>query len=143
MIKTNIRKNKKRRALGLAIKKIAIEYKGSNCKSCDKIFHPKTFCFHHVDESIKSFEIKDFITKYRARPNMFIDFGYKLLISELDKCILLCHNCHSDIHAMDIHDNEVEEMSKVVINNNDIRKLFGLKPKRRKKIKSIIIGGKK
>lgn len=131
----NIKRNRKRRALATAIKKLSIEYKGDVCRSCDRVFIPKLFCFHHIDESQKSFEIKDFVNRYRATPKKFLNSGYKELIEELDKCMLLCHNCHAEIHAVDVHCDEVEKDAMTLVMDNTMRKLFNLKLKKKNKNK--------
>lgn len=43
--------------------------------------------FHHLDPSIKDFGISTCITKNIAS-----------LKAEVDKCILVCSNCHAEIH---------------------------------------------
>lgn len=68
-----------------------IIYKGSKCVHCDLLYdgtNGMVFDFHHVDPSTKSFQI---LTK-----------GPKTLVGqkeELDKCILLCANCHREEHS--------------------------------------------
>jgi hypothetical protein len=69
-------------------KQKAIDYKGSKCSSCgyDKYFG--SLQFHHVYPEAKSFNIGDF--NFRK---------FDSLVEELDKCILVCSNCHGEIHA--------------------------------------------
>ena len=54
------------------------EYKSDGC------FHPRT---DRNKKSIRSECIRCQMTK-----------GYKTILSELEKCILLCSNCHKEIH---------------------------------------------
>jgi Zn finger protein HypA/HybF involved in hydrogenase expression len=63
------------------------EYK-SNC-TCKKCGENRTYVldFHHVDPSQKSFDLGS-ATKY----------GIEKLKLELEKCITLCRNCHSEFH---------------------------------------------
>ncbi len=69
------------------VKKKLIEYKGGKCSKCgyDKDF-PAVYHFHHVDPSKKSFCINGKTVKFSS------------LKEEVDKCILLCANCHSEEH---------------------------------------------
>lgn len=66
----------------------AIEYKGGVCVRCGYDKCPQAFDFHHTDSLEKEFEIS---RKYTA--------SWPKLKAELDKCILLCANCHREIHA--------------------------------------------
>lgn len=64
-----------------------IEYKGGKCERCgfDKPI-PSCYDFHHVDPSIKEFTI--------SHSSKSLD----VLKKEVDKCQLLCKNCHAEIH---------------------------------------------
>lgn len=70
-----------------AIKKALITYKGGKCSRCgyDKSF--RALEFHHLDPTEKDFGISKNLTKSMA-----------LLKKEADKCILVCSNCHAEIH---------------------------------------------
>jgi predicted HNH restriction endonuclease len=70
------------------IKQQAIEYKGSRCAVCqyDKCF--QALEFHHLESDKKDFGIS---AKGYTR-------SWKMVIQELDKCILLCANCHREVH---------------------------------------------
>ncbi len=68
----------------------AIEYKGGKCQneSCGYSKCPDAMEFHHLDPSEKDFSIsKTGVTR-----------GWDKVKCELDKCILLCSNCHREIH---------------------------------------------
>ena len=64
-----------------------VNYKGGKCIVCSYNKYIGSLDFHHLDPSQKEFNI--------ARLK-----GYKLstLTNELDKCVLLCKNCHSEFH---------------------------------------------
>lgn len=66
----------------------AIEYKGGKCADCgyDDMSHPEVFDFHHENPEEKDFAIFETAKKFSS------------VISELDKCILLCANCHRIRH---------------------------------------------
>jgi hypothetical protein len=68
----------------------AVEYKGGVCEHCGNVFHVAAFDFHHIDPSEKEMDVGLMMTRPR-------DY----LIRELDKCILLCANCHR-IHHYEI-----------------------------------------
>lgn len=65
----------------------AIKYKGGKCISCGYNKCPAALAFHHRNPEEKDFN-------WKALRNMSLD----KLKKELDKCDLVCHNCHSEIH---------------------------------------------
>lgn len=76
---SNTRENKRSR------KKQAIEYKGGCCERCGGIFHPAAFEFHHISPHEKE--------KDPCKIN-----SWESMRKELDKCLLLCANCHRIEH---------------------------------------------
>lgn len=79
---TNIR-NRRRR-----IKLQAIEYKGGKCIKCGYNHCIEALVFHHIDPAQKDMKIGSGRT-----------FGWERIRKELDKTILLCNRCHSELHA--------------------------------------------
>ena len=71
------------------IKRWALEYKGNKCQCCGYDKCVDALDFHHLDETQKDFGISD-----RNVPT-----DWKSIKNELDKCILVCSNCHCEIHA--------------------------------------------
>ena len=67
---------------------MALEYKGSKCQSCGYDRCKRALEFHHIDEGSKDFGI-GFKGETRS---------WEKVKSELDKCILLCANCHREVH---------------------------------------------
>lgn len=61
---------------------------GGKCQICGYDKYLGALEFHHLNPSNKSFEIS-------KRQTMALD----LLKKEADKCILVCSNCHKEIHA--------------------------------------------
>ena len=59
----------------------AIEYMGGVCLDCKKEYPPCVMQFHHLDEQTKD----ENPSYYRYWPK---------LKAELDKCVMLCANCH-------------------------------------------------
>jgi hypothetical protein len=70
------------------LKSQMIEYKGSSCVRCGYDRYQGALEFHHLDPKEKDFNLSN-LKKYS------FDERVKL---ELDKCILVCSNCHREIH---------------------------------------------
>ena len=71
------------------IKTMAIEYKGGKCIVCGYCKYVGALDFHHLDEKSKKFDLSTKgLTRSWARTKV-----------EVDKCILVCANCHREIHA--------------------------------------------
>lgn len=69
------------------VKKRMVEYKGGKCSACgyNKCFGALTF--HHLDSSEKELRLGDAHCR-----------KWEVIVKELDKCILLCSNCHAELH---------------------------------------------
>jgi len=72
-----------------SLKEEAVNYKGGKCISCGYCKCLAALEFHHIDPSQKDFEWKK--VKLRSFDN--------LVKAELDKCVLLCANCHREEHV--------------------------------------------
>ena len=68
-------------------KKVLVEYKGGKCQCCGYSRCIEALEFHHLNPNIKSFTISGKSKSFNS------------LKSEVDKCILVCSNCHKEIHA--------------------------------------------
>jgi 5-methylcytosine-specific restriction endonuclease McrA len=71
------------------IKALSIEYKGGKCQICGYNKFQGALELHHIDKTKKSFGIGD---KGYTR-------SWEKVKTELDKCILLCANCHREVGA--------------------------------------------
>ncbi len=71
-----------------AFKLKCLEYKGGKCEICGYCKSVYALEFHHLNPDEKDFTIAN------ARLTTFSD---KIKL-ELDKCILLCSNCHRETH---------------------------------------------
>lgn len=71
------------------IKRTLVNYSGGKCSVCGYSKSLSSLVFHHKNPMDKSFSICRGITK---------KFSIKKLLSEVDKCILLCSNCHGEYH---------------------------------------------
>ena len=63
-----------------------VEYKGGKCEKCGYHKNLAALEFHHIDPSTKKFTVSD------------THHNWEELKEELDKCILVCSNCHKEIH---------------------------------------------
>jgi hypothetical protein len=72
-----------------ALKKEFVEIKGGKCKCCEYNKNLAALSFHHRDPNKKSFELDARTMCAKKREE---------LLEELDKCDLLCMNCHQELH---------------------------------------------
>ena len=71
-------------------KKKAVDYKGSKCILCGYKKCQDALVFHHLDSEEKEFGLSNSTGLCRS---------WEKAKKELDKCILLCANCHIELHA--------------------------------------------
>jgi hypothetical protein len=71
----------------LARKVECVKYKGGKCIVCNYDKYIGALDFHHVNPEEKEFNI----AQLRS-------YSLEFLIKELDKCVLLCKNCHAEVH---------------------------------------------
>lgn len=69
------------------LKKKAVDYKGGVCEKCGYNKCVWALEFHHKNPNEKDFQI----SKYGY-------LAWSLIEKELDKCILVCANCHRELH---------------------------------------------
>lgn len=70
------------------VKQMAVDYKGGCCQKCGYDKCISALEFHHLDPTEKDFSISvDGNTR-----------SWDIIKKELDKCILVCANCHREIH---------------------------------------------
>lgn len=73
------------------VKLKSIEYLGGKCQDCGLIDLPCVFDFHHLDPAKKEIA-------FGSRGGK----SFERLKSELDKCVLLCANCHRKRHQNEL-----------------------------------------
>lgn len=71
------------------IKGKALVYKGGKCIICNYNVYNGALEFHHVEPLTKEFGIG-----HKGATK-----SWEKVKAELDKCILVCSNCHKEIHA--------------------------------------------
>ncbi len=69
-------------------KEDAIVYKGGSCSICGYDKYSGALEFHHIDPNDKD----EHFTSMRH-------WRWERMRIELDKCVLLCSNCHREVHA--------------------------------------------
>jgi hypothetical protein len=74
---------------GIKRKQELIDLLGGKCKNCGYDKNLAGLCFHHLDPNVKEFGIS-----MRELTNT----SMLRLKEEVEKCILLCHNCHMELH---------------------------------------------
>lgn len=69
-------------------KRKCVEYKGGKCQICGYNKCNGALEFHHISSSLKEFQVsKNGLKKF--------DDSIKC---EIDKCMILCSNCHKELH---------------------------------------------
>lgn len=71
------------------LREMAREYKGSKCAICGYNKSQRALNFHHLDPKTKDFGLS-------ARG---LTRSWDKIKLEIDKCILLCANCHAEVHG--------------------------------------------
>ena len=71
------------------IKNMSIKYKGGRCQICGYSKYQGALDLHHIDPARKDFSIGD---KGYTR-------SWQKVKEELDKCVLVCANCHREIEG--------------------------------------------
>jgi len=67
----------------------AVAHMGGSCHACGRDGPPATFEFHHLAANEKDFGISETGILHR----------WEKVVSELAKCVMLCANCHREVHA--------------------------------------------
>ena len=70
------------------MKKKCVDYLGGRCVRCGYGRCIKAMTFHHRQPELKAFTV-----------SQMLDRAWKVLVTELDKCDLLCFNCHMEEHC--------------------------------------------
>tara|TARA_R110000787_G_scaffold268461_1_gene374961 strand:+ start:53 stop:535 length:483 start_codon:yes stop_codon:yes gene_type:complete len=75
------------------------KHKGSECAHCklSEPDHSEIYDYHHLDPTTKMYSI-----------SIILEGPIERLIAEVDKCLLLCSNCHRKEHAR-LHKEKQDE----------------------------------
>lgn len=71
------------------LKQMAVELKGGGCQFCGYKRYVGALDFHHINEQEKEFGLS-----IRG-----LTRSWEKIKNELSKCVLLCANCHREIHG--------------------------------------------
>ena len=77
----------------------AVEHMGGKCAVCGEVYPACVFDFHHIEPGKKEMNL--------AR---LLRFNWKKVMAELEKCIMLCANCHRAVHESPNPDTNQELM---------------------------------
>jgi hypothetical protein len=100
------------------VKERAVYVMGGKCQCCGYNKSIRALHFHHIDESTKKFSISSNVTR-----------NWEDTLQELRKCVLVCSNCHMEIHdgltncpSNQIDESRVDEINELVSINK--KKVF-------------------
>lgn len=77
---------------------VVVEHFGEECHDCKQSFLPCVYDFHHLDP-----------TKKDVNPSQAMTMSLERMWKELDKCIMLCANCHRLRHFANGGGNELSK----------------------------------
>jgi hypothetical protein len=81
------------RARHAAGRKYIAEIKSNPCSMCGRHFIPSAMDFHHIDPNTKANKDNKTNSAINAR------WSIQRIDAEIEKCILVCANCHRLLHA--------------------------------------------
>jgi hypothetical protein len=87
------------------MKKKALEYKNGKCEICGYNKCSRALTFHHLDFNKKEFNLSS---------RMMGRYSWEKVKQELDKCLLLCFNCHNELH------DKLDKEKRLNIQSNNI-----------------------
>lgn len=97
------------------LKQRLVDYKGGKCERCGYDTCIDALEFHHKDPTNKDFQIS---SNVRSIP-------WEKLKAEVDKCVLLCANCHREEHCINndftISVNTKKELKKEPVKKEKIK----------------------
>lgn len=94
---------------GVEKKLLLIELFGGKCEMCGYDKNIAAFDFHHKDGYEKNFEVKVQLLNWKDDNE---------ILEEALKCVLLCSNCHREIHNSHL---EINHVKRVIEMNNKIK----------------------
>ncbi len=70
------------------LREMARDYKGNKCMICGYDKCARALSFHHIDPAKKEFDLS---SKGLTR-------SWEKIKMEIEKCVLICANCHMEVH---------------------------------------------
>ena len=95
-----------------SLKERLVAIKGGSCAYCGYSKSLRALVFHHNDPSLKDFNVGRFRDRRKISE----------ILEELDKCTLLCHNCHREEHVNLGSNVPAEFISQVIQNYESTRR---------------------
>ena len=95
------------------IKLMSVDYKGGKCEICGYCKCVNALEFHHVDEN------KDFGIGEKGYTR-----SWDKVKKELDKCMLLCSNCHRETHHNDKKTSNIIPKKNITMKKCDCGKII-------------------
>jgi len=92
-----------------ALKEQGVEYKGGKCQRCGYDKCVNALQFHHLDPNEKEYSLSSTTRNWEKTKK------------ELDKCILLCANCHAEDHYKEYQEEALRQEQ--ILNTISIEKL--------------------
>jgi len=74
-----------------------VAHLGGKCFICGYFKYNGSLSFHHVNIKDKSFSISE----------RGFQLSFSRVLAEMKKCILICHNCHGEIHGGVVPTNKI------------------------------------
>lgn len=97
------------------LKEKCVEYKGGACMKCGYNKCMQALTFHHRNPNEKLFQISGNFSK-----------SWTKIKEELDKCDLLCSNCHHETHAhehMESNQSKIDKWNNYQINKAKLQEI--------------------
>jgi 5-methylcytosine-specific restriction endonuclease McrA len=70
------------------LREMARDYKGGSCMICGYKNCQRSLSFHHLNPKEKDFDLS----------SRGLTRSWERIKKEIDKCVLLCANCHMEVH---------------------------------------------
>lgn len=108
LLKNNVKLHNKQTKSQIVInwrkrkKQLLVDYKGGKCQNCGYKKSIGALEFHHINSEEKEFTISA------------SSFSFERLKKEVDKCVLVCSNCHIEIHEQLRENGESEIMKRLL-----------------------------
>lgn len=113
---------------------IYLEYAGSKCVKCGYNKCPGVLSFHHRDPNLKEF----WMGSLSERINSIQELDDRIK-NEIDKCDILCANCHSMEHSdIDFFNNNIDRINDKIYSYREPQSKIN-----RENVKELYLSGKK
>ena len=70
------------------LREMARDYKGGKCAVCGYNRCQRALSFHHINPKKKNFDLS----------SRGLTRSWERIKKEIDKCVLICANCHMEVH---------------------------------------------